>query len=131
MRKTLLLTLGFICLALGVIGAFLPVMPTTPFVLLAAFLFTKSSPGMYERIKRIPWLGKFIVQYTEAEVISTAARLEAIAILWVGLAISSVVANTAWVTGMLLAIGVAVTIHLLMIRRTPRQRHSIEPTEES
>jgi len=120
MKRMLLIIVGFICLALGIIGAFFPVMPTTPFVLLAAFCFLKSSPELYERVKTIPWLGDFIAQYMETDSMTTRARLEAIAILWVGLILSALLIRNQTMYVIFALIGIAVTIHLWTIRRTPR-----------
>ncbi|ART81345.1 hypothetical protein CBP31_00770 [Oceanisphaera profunda] len=52
--------LGWLALVLGIIGAFLPVMPTTPFILLAAFLFSKSSPRIHYWLVNHPWFGPLI-----------------------------------------------------------------------
>ena len=122
MKRVLLVVVGSICLTLGIIGAFFPIMPTTPFVMLAAFCFLKSSPELYERVKTIPWLGGFIAQYMETDSMTTRARLEAIAILWVGLIISALLIRSQTMYVVFALIGIAVTIHLWTIRRKPRIR---------
>ena len=120
MKRYLLIIAGSICLVLGAIGAFIPIFPTTPFVLLAAFCFMKGSPALYHRILKIPWLGGFIRQYTESDTLSMRARIEAIAILWIGLVISMVVVGNQTMIWVLILIGIAVTIHLLTIKRKVR-----------
>lgn len=63
MHRHIWTTLGFLCLALGLIGAALPVMPTTPFVLLAAFAFGRGSPRLRHRLETDPRFGPAILRW--------------------------------------------------------------------
>ena len=74
MTRPILLTLGFISLALGIIGSILPLLPTTPFLLLAAYFFSKSSKRMYEWLIALPKFGKSIKEYNEHGVISKKSK---------------------------------------------------------
>lgn len=74
MTKPVLLTLGFISLTLGVIGSVLPLLPTTPFLLLAAYFFSKSSERMYKWLISLPKFGKSIKEYNEHGVISNKSK---------------------------------------------------------
>lgn len=58
--KTLLVGIGCLALVLGGIGVFLPVLPTTPFVLLAAACFARSSPRFYQFLMRNKYLGPYL-----------------------------------------------------------------------
>ena len=73
--KPLLIVLGFICVALGVVGAFLPLLPTTPFILLAAFLFSKSSDRFYQWLIQTPAFGPLIEQWNEHGSVSIKAKI--------------------------------------------------------
>lgn len=61
--------LGFLFLGLAFIGVFLPVLPTVPFILVAAYYFSKSSPRMYQYLREHKWFGKTIVQWEEEKCI--------------------------------------------------------------
>ena len=72
--RILLIILGFLCVLLAVIGIFLPIMPTTPFILLAAYLFSKSSDRFYQWLVDIPAFGKMIRNWNEYGGVSIKAK---------------------------------------------------------
>lgn len=72
---------GWISLVLGLIGAFLPVLPTTPFVILAAFLFSKGSPRLHRWLITRPYLGKMILEWERHRVIRMRAKVMSTAII--------------------------------------------------
>ena len=65
--RYLLLGLGWLSVALGIIGAFLPLLPTTPFLLLAAACFMRSSERFYLWLINHKWLGPWVKPYLEGE----------------------------------------------------------------
>jgi uncharacterized protein len=73
--KILLFTLGWISFVLGVIGAFLPILPTTPFLILSAYLFSKSSPKFHAWILKLPMAGEAIREWREERVIRPRAKV--------------------------------------------------------
>lgn len=73
--RILLIIAGFMSLALGIIGAFVPLLPTTPFVLLSAFLFSKSSDRFYTMLISSPLFGPSIKEWNEHGVISIRAKI--------------------------------------------------------
>ena len=75
------LWLGFLALGLGIVGAFLPVLPTTPFAILAAFLFSKSSPKMEQYILNLPTLGPLVREWREHCVINPRAKVLCVAMI--------------------------------------------------
>lgn len=76
-RRALYLCLGFLMLALGIIGAVLPVMPTTIFIILAAWFFARSSPKFEARLVADPRFGPLIVKWRERGAIPPRAKLYA------------------------------------------------------
>jgi uncharacterized membrane protein YbaN (DUF454 family) len=70
---------------LGVIGIFLPVMPTTPFLLLAAACFMRTSPKFYQWLVGHPQLGKYVVYYIEGKGIPFKAKIYTIVLMAMGM----------------------------------------------
>ncbi len=81
MKKMSLLIFGHICLLLGIIGAFLPVLPTTPFLLLAAFLYSQSSPKLHSWLINHKYLGPGLRDWHDKGIIGIKSKLVATAML--------------------------------------------------
>ncbi len=67
--------LGFLSLGLGLLGAFLPVLPTTPFAILAAYFFSKSSPVWHEKVLNMPAIGPLVKDWETYRVIRPKAKI--------------------------------------------------------
>jgi uncharacterized protein len=80
-KKILLLTLGFISLGLGILGAFLPVLPTTPFAILSAYLFSKSSKRCHQWLLNQPLLGPLIINWEKHGMIRLRAKIWSTALI--------------------------------------------------
>ena len=107
-------------MVLGVIGIFLPVLPTTPFVLAAAFCFA-SNPVMYARIRDSPYFGEYFRAYKEGGTVSRRTRVKAIAMVWIVMVVSIVLLDIPWLRLLLLIICAVVTLHLLTIGREKKR----------
>ena len=114
-KQMLANAVGFIALGLGGIGIILPLLPTTPFVLLAAICFSYGSQRFYERIKNNPYFGPYVENYYEKKGVAMALKIKSILMLWVSLVISAVLVQSFWVHIMLCIVGIGVTTHLLLI----------------
>ena len=79
--RWMLISLGFVSLALGVIGAFLPIMPTTPFLIVAAFCFSKSSPRLHLWLTSMPLFGDATIEWERDKVIRPKAKFLAISLI--------------------------------------------------
>lgn len=106
---------GTICVALGVVGIFLPLLPTTPFLLLAAALFLRSSPRLYARLLSNRWLGEYIRNFQEHRAIPLRAKIVSVTLLWVTMlwCIFAVVDAWWWAQLLIVAVAVGVTRHIL------------------
>jgi uncharacterized membrane protein YbaN (DUF454 family) len=117
LTRVLLIALGTLCVALGALGMFLPVLPTTPFLLLAAFCYARSSTRFYRWIMTNRWCGGYIRNYREGRGIPLVQKALTILLLW--LTIGSTVCwavSSWWLRFVLLAVAVCVTIHLVKMR---------------
>ena len=102
-------SLGFSALALGFVGAFLPLLPTTPFVLLAAFAFARSSPRFHRWLLRHPRFGPLIADWQAGRGIELRAKIAAIVLIVASVGSSAFVFVTfGWARLVLLAVGVGV-----------------------
>ena len=121
-KRVLLIAFGFIFVGLGAVGVIIPVLPTTPFILLAVLCFSKSSNKLYDLLCRNRIFGQYIENFRTRQGISIWLKTASIAILWTGLIISMVITQAIWIHVVLLIVGVGVTIHLLLIKTKKKQR---------
>jgi uncharacterized membrane protein YbaN (DUF454 family) len=108
---------GTVCVALGILGIFLPILPTTPFLLLAAYCYTRGSERFYHWLVNRSWFGGYIRNYREGRGIPLKLKLFTIMFLWltIGFAIGFV-ATTWWLKALLLVVALGVTIHVSKIK---------------
>lgn len=115
--KFILIILGYISLGLGVLGIFLPLLPTTPFLLLSAALFLRSSKRLYHWLMNHKYLGKHLQNYIHHKTIPRKTKIYSISLLWgTILATSIFVVPLILVKILLVAIATAVTIHILSFK---------------
>ena len=115
-RKAVLIFTGTVCVALGVLGMFLPLLPTTVFLLMAAYCYSRSSERFHTWLLTNRWFGPYISNYKSGKGISLRQKISTISILWVSIGVSIWLVGGFWITLLLLAIAVGVTIHLLWIK---------------
>jgi hypothetical protein len=111
------MTIGIISVGLGTAGIFLPLLPTTPFLLLAAACFIRSSDRLYEWLIQNRWFGSYLRNYREHRAIPLRAKVIALILLWATMTYSVLflLANKA-LQVFLLAIASGVTVYLLSLR---------------
>ena len=113
--KSLLAVLGVVSLSLGVAGIFLPLLPTTPFLLLAAWAFVRSSPRLYAWLINHPHLGEYIRNFRENRAIPLRVKVVSVSLVWltIGFCIVAVVEQWWWVQAALALLAAAITWHIL------------------
>ncbi|MCK9304544.1 MAG: YbaN family protein [Bacteroidales bacterium] len=115
MKKYIFLVTATICVALGAIGIFVPLLPTTPFLLLAVILYMNSSHRMLRWLMQNRYLSPYIRDYFSGKGIPLRLKIKTLSLLWITLGLSSIFATEKlWVRLVLAGIGTGVTIHLLM-----------------
>lgn len=112
LKNILLVGLGFIFLAIGVLGSFLPVLPTTPFVLLAAACFSVGSPKLQKKLKKSEFFKSYIEYYEKKTGVAKKTVIKSIVFVWIGLAISIYLTRNLWIALLLIGIGLAVSVYL-------------------
>lgn len=117
-----LLALGWLSVALGVLGIFLPVLPTTPFLLLAAACFMRSSRRFYLWLVEHPRLGPWIRDYLSGEGIPRKAKGYAIALMWLSIGISCWLVPLIWARAFMLTSAVLVSLYILKQKTLPDRR---------
>ena len=119
--RRLLLVIGTICVGLGVVGVFLPLLPTTPFLLLAAACYARSSQRFSNWLLGNRLLGKAIRDYREGRGLPLKLKALVLALLWATIGSTAVLATeSVAVRAILIVIAVGVTAHILSIRRAKR-----------
>jgi uncharacterized membrane protein YbaN (DUF454 family) len=110
LMKALLVACGTLCVGLGILGIFLPLMPTTVFLLLAAACYARSSERFHRRLVEHPWLGPYIRQRNG---MTSRQKALTLAVLWLSLGATMIwTARAPWLRALLIAIGVGVTLHV-------------------
>ena len=116
LKRQLLLAAGTLSLAIGIVGIFVPILPTTPFLLLAAGCYLRSSQRFYNWLMGNRFFGNYIRNYIEGRGIPVKVKLFIIILLWVTIGISIWLVAKPLVTVILLIVAVGVTLHIIFIR---------------
>jgi len=120
MKKKVFVVLGFISLALGIIGIVIPILPTTPFLLLAAACFFRGSDRAYRWLMQHKLFGEYIRNFREHRAIPLKTKIIAITLLWTTIFISIFfIVESVYLRLLLGAIAVAVTAHILHFNTLP------------
>lgn len=83
MIKIIFAVLGTLTLIIGIIGIVVPGLPTTPFLLLTAWLYFKSSDKLYQKLIKSKFVGYYILDYQKKGGLTMRTRLSSIGIMWV------------------------------------------------
>lgn len=117
MLKIILIISGTLSLILGIIGIFLPLLPTTPFLLLSAACYAKSSKRFYDKLLGNRILGTYIKNYRVNKSLPLKIKVSSISLLWLTITVSVLFySNNIFISIILLFVAVLVTAHILSIK---------------
>ena len=115
--RILLIITGTLFVGLGIIGIFIPVLPTTPFLLLAAACYARSSRKYHEWLLNNRWFGDYIRNYLQGKGFPKKVKFLTITLLWITIGCSVAFAvQSFYVRLILILIAIGVSIHILTIR---------------
>jgi len=116
-RKGVLIFCGTLCVGLGVLGMFLPLMPTTVFLLMAAYCYSRSSERFHTWLLTNRLCGQYIANYKAGHGITLRQKFSTTILLWASIGFSIwMLGGGFWTTLLLVVIALGVTIHLYMLR---------------
>ena len=119
--KDLLILLGSISLALGVIGIFLPLLPTTPFLLLSATLYVRSSDKLYQWLIHQKHLGTYIRNFREHRAIPLRAKIISVSMVWITLSYCAItISGNIWIKALFIVLAICITWHILSYKTLKR-----------
>jgi uncharacterized membrane protein YbaN (DUF454 family) len=126
-RRALYATLGVFAVALGIIGVFVPGLPTTEFILAASYLFARSSPRLEGWLEGNRWFGPMLRRFRETRGMPLRTKALALAWMWTGLCISLYVLAAAGLGIQLLVLttGLLGTVTILFVVRTTAARQPL------
>ena len=119
--KYLLNTIGCIAVVLAIFGVFLPLLPTTPFLLLASACFVRSSPRLHNRLRTNRVFGAYLRDYEDGRGIPLRAKIIVLVLMWGSLGWSMTRVPGVALVVLLASIGAGVTVYLLRFVPTMRR----------
>ena len=114
-KKWLLFAAGSLSLGLGLIGMFLPILPTTPFLLLAVACYCRSSERMYRWMLGNKLFGKYLSNYRAGRGVPAKVKAATLAVLWLAIGYSIYAISILPVQAALLAVALAVSAHVIKL----------------
>ena len=122
LKKKIYICVGLLALGLGIIGAFLPVMPTVPFLLVALFCFERSSKKYHEMILNNKYFGKVLRDYYEGRGLTTSVKIKAVLFLSCGMGFSVYRVHNLHLRIMLVLIWAGVALHIILLKTKPKEK---------
>lgn len=127
LHRCVYIACGTVCVGLGVVGILLPLMPTTPFLLLAAFFYSRSSPRFLNWLLTNRWFGPYIRHYREGRGMPLRAKIVTLSIMWLTMGLTAYFLPEWWMRGLLLTVALGVTAYVgFRLRTVPASEASAE-----
>ena len=117
LKKWLFIAAGTGCVGVGAVGLAVPVLPTTPFLLLAAFFYARSSQRFHDALLSNRVVGSYIRNYVEGRGMTLRSKVATLGLLWLGISLTAAFATDSSVLRTaLLTVAVGVTIHIVTLK---------------
>lgn len=114
MLRPLLAFLGLISLGLAILGIFLPILPTTPLLLLSAALFLRSNRRLYDWLLNHPRLGPYIRNFMEYKAIPLKIKVISVSMVWITLSYCAIAVAEHWAFRLFfILLAAAISTHIL------------------
>ncbi len=110
--QILFIALGTFFVGVAVVGILIPVLPTTPFLLIAAALYARSSVKFYNWLINNKVFGRYIRDYREGKGIPLKVKITILALLWITIGFSAFFTGIFWIKFLLVIVAIGVTIHI-------------------
>ncbi len=120
--RYILIAAGFLSVGTGIVGIFVPLLPTTPFLLLAAACFARSSERFHSWLLQHRFLGSYIRNYREQRGMTRNAKILVLVFLWGVMIHNFIMLPQWWIRVGFALLGTAVTIHILHLRTVPSRK---------
>lgn len=116
--RIFLIVVGSLSLVLGIVGIFVPMLPTTPFLLLSAAAWVKASPKLYTWLINHKLFGEYIRNYREHRAIPLRAKIVSVSLVWItiGYCIFAVVDEWWWAQVLMALLATAISWHILSFK---------------
>ena len=116
--RLLLTILGGLAVALAAIGAFLPLVPTTPFLLLAAACFARASPRLQQALLSNRLFGPYLYDFEVNKGLKLRTKIVALVMLWSSMSVSIYIVPNNWLKAFLCVIGLSVSAYIVFRLKT-------------
>lgn len=116
LKKKVYICFGLLFVLFAIIGAFLPIMPTVPFLLVALFCFERSSTKYHNMILNNKYFGKILTDYYEGRGLTVPVKIKVILFLSCGMAFSIYKVHNFYLRIMLIIIWIGVALHIILLK---------------
>ena len=131
LKKRLLFTAGTLSTAIGILGIFVPILPTTPFLLLAAACYIRSSPRFYDWLLNNRFFGAYLKSYMQGKGMPLRVKIFTVILLWTTIALSMWLATQILAVRIILAlVAIGVTTHIILIKTAKGEESQKEVRNE-
>ena len=129
--RIFLIIVGCVSLVLGILGMFLPLLPTTPFLLLSAAAWVKASPALYQWLLNHKVFGEYIRNFREHRAIPLRAKIVSVSLVWltIGYCIFAVVDEWWWAQVLMTLLAIGISWHILSFKTLKKAENGERKSE--